>query len=336
MTPDLKNEKHQDFSSLSVLIPVYNSEDTIGKLVRIIIEKFTSLFERIEVILVNDGSIDNSHKCCRELFDQYPQIVKYINLARNFGEHNAVMCGLRYVTCECVAIIDDDFQNPPEEILKLTTKLQEGYDVVYSYYEKKHHHWFRNIGSFFNDLVATRLLKKPKGLYLSSFKVMNLFMARTVIQYEGPFPYLDGLILRSTNHIGTQLCKHNERETGRSNYTLSKLIKLWLSMFTSFSVVPLRFSTIIGFIMSTIGFILAIFFSLSWVFGGIFTQNRIPPGWASIIVSITIFSGIQLLVLGMIGEYLGRLFLTENRQPQFVVRESYENITARVETSHNE
>ncbi len=335
MTDEMRRT-NQKILSLSVLIPVYNSEDTIGKLVDGIVEKFAPLFERLEVILVNDGSMDDSHKCCIELFDQFPQVVKYINLARNFGEHNAVMCGLRSVTSDCVAIIDDDFQNPPEEIIKLANKLQEGYDVVYSSYEKKHHHWLRNLGSSFNDWVATRLLKKPKGLYLSSFKVMNLFLARTVTQYEGPYPYLDGLILRSTSSIGTELCKHSEREVGRSNYTLTKLVRLWLNMFTSFSIVPLRLSAILGFIMSSVGFVMALLFILSWCIGGIFTDKAIPPGWASIIVSVTLFSGIQLLVLGMIGEYLGRLFLTENRQPQFVVRETFQcNQVEKAETNHD-
>lgn len=314
---------NKNISSLSVLIPVYNSEETIGPLVDIIVKKFTPVFEKIEIILVNDGSIDNSHDCAINAASKYPEAVIYINLARNFGEHNAVMCGLRHATCDCVAIIDDDFQNPPDEIIKLINKLKEGYDVVYSYYEKKRHNWFRNLGSAFNDWVATKLLKKPKGLYLSSFKVMNLFLARIVTQYEGPYPYLDGLILRSTSSIGTELCKHNEREVGRSNYTLRKLVRLWLNMFTSFSIVPLRFSTILGFIMSIAGFALALFFIISWSVGGILVSKTIPPGWASLIVSITIFSGIQLLVLGMIGEYLGRLFLTGNRQPQFIVREVF-------------
>jgi len=327
--------QRQKISSLSVVIPVYNSEKTIYALVEVVIETLTSHFERLEVVLVNDGSVDQSHYCAIEAVNKYPNIVKYIKLARNFGEHNSVMCGLRYVTCDCVAIIDDDFQNPPKEILKLVNKLQEGYDVVYSYYSKKHHHWFRNLGSAFNDWMTTKLLKKPKGLYLSSFKVMNKFLVQTVIQYNGPYPYLDGLILRSTCSIGTQLCEHQERKIGQSNYTLPRLIRLWLNMFTSFSVVPLRMSTIFGFIMSFIGLFMSVFFILSWSIGGIFAKGAIPPGWASIIVSITLFSGIQLIVLGVIGEYLGRLFLTENRQPQFVVRETYGIIQQTKEENKN-
>ena len=313
----------QSIATLSVLIPVYNSEATIESLVDTILNELSAHFKKLEIILINDGSIDSSHQCALNAFNKYPDIIKYANLSRNFGEHNAVMCGLRLVTCDYVAIIDDDFQNPPHEILKLISKAQEGHDVVYSYYETKHHHWFRNLGSQFNDWVSTLLLHKPKNLYLSSFKVMNKFLAIAVTQYTGPYPYIDGLILRSTTSIGTQLCEHQEREEGRSNYTLRRLIRLWLNMATSFSIVPLRLSTFLGFFMSAFGFSLALFFIISWSLGGIFAQKDFPSGWASIIVSVTIFSGIQLMVLGMIGEYVGRLFLTENQQPQFIVRESY-------------
>jgi undecaprenyl-phosphate 4-deoxy-4-formamido-L-arabinose transferase len=205
----------------------------------------------------------------------------------------------------------------------MVEKLREGYDVVYSYYEAKKHHWFRNLGSWFNDRIATWLLKKPKGLYLSSFKVMNGFLARTIIEYDGPYPYIDGLILRSTNSIAKVACRHEDRRAGRSNYTLQRLVLLWLNMFTSFSVVPLRVGAFLGMFMSVIGLLLAVFFALSWTYGGILFQQTIPPGWGSTIVVITVFSGVQLCVLGMIGEYLGRMFLTGNRQPQFVARETY-------------
>ena len=154
---------------------------------------------------------------------------------------------------------------------------------------------------------------------------MNRFLVRTVTAYEGPYPYLDALILRSTNNIGVCLCEHQKRESGRSHYTLTRLMRLWLNMSTSTSIVPLRLATILGFAMSFFGFALAVFFLLSWLIEGPMYFENIPRGWASIIVSVTLFSGIQLCTLGMIGEYLGRLFLTQNRHPQFVVRETCEN-----------
>ena len=313
-----------DIGSLSVLIPVYNSANTIGRLVDTLVELMGPHFERLEIVLVNDGSPDNSHEVVLEARERHPGVVRYVRLAKNFGEHNAVMCGLRYTTCDAVVIMDDDFQNPPSEALKLVAKLSEGYDVVYSYYDSKRHHWFRNIGSKFNDRVASALLKKPRNLYLSSFKAMNRFLIDTVVQYGGPYPYLDGLVLRSTSAIGTELCSHAEREDGHSNYNLRRLIRLWLNMFTSFSVTPLRVSAVLGLIMAFSGFLLAVFYMISWQFGGLFVSHEaFPPGWASTIVTITIFGGVQLCVLGMIGEYLGRIFMTQNLQPQYVVREEF-------------
>jgi undecaprenyl-phosphate 4-deoxy-4-formamido-L-arabinose transferase len=312
----------KEINSISIVIPVYNGEKTIGRLVAEVISVLQEKFEKLEIIMVNDGSIDQSHQCILNVKEKYPEVVKYINLARNFGEHNAVICGLRYVTCEHAAIIDDDFQNPPKEIIKLFTKLREGYDVVYSFYDVKKHSWFRNVGSRFHDLIATAILNKPRGLYLSSFKIMTKMVVDAIIQYEGPYPYIDGLILNITSSIGQQLCEHSARIEGKSNYNLRRLVRLWLNMFTNFSVVPLRLASIIGLIMSFFGFLMAIFFFISWYVGGIF-RDVVPPGWASLIICVTIFSGLQMSLLGVIGEYLGRLFLTANRKPQFFIRETF-------------
>lgn len=307
---------------LSVLVPVYNSEQTVGRLVDDVIATLEGRYAEIEMVLVDDGSVDGSDEVLRNAVSRHPGVVRYVRLARNFGEHNAVMCGLHYVTGDCVVIIDDDFQNPPSQIIRLVDKLQEGHDVVFSQYDEKQHSWFRNFGSAFNDWVATRLLKKPKGLYLSSFKTLNRFMIDTVIRYDGPYPYLDGLILRSTSSIGQQLCEHSQREVGQSNYTLARLIRLWMNMFTGFSILPLRIASLLGLLMSMVGFALATFFVVSWMVGGILAEGTIPPGWASLIVTITVFAGLQLSVLGAIGEYLGRVFQTMSRSPQFVVRET--------------
>ena len=307
---------------VSVLIPVFNSEQTVGELIDVVVTTLQPHFEELEIVLVNDGSSDQSHQVICSAVERHAGIVRYVRLARNFGEHSAVMCGLHHVTGDCVAIIDDDFQNPPDQIIGLVEKLAEGYDVVYSFYEQKQHNWFRNLGSSFNDWVATRLLRKPRGLYLSSFKVLNRFLIDKVIEYEGPYPYLDGLVLRSTSAIGQKQCVHSKREVGQSNYTLRRLVRLWLNMSTGFSILPLRVASILGLSMSGIGFLLAMFFVYSWMVGGVFLEE-VPRGWASLIVSITIFAGLQLSVLGMIGEYLGRVFQTINRAPQFVVREVY-------------
>lgn len=313
-----------DQLSLSVVIPVYNSEATIGALVDRVIGALESRFRDLELVLVNDGSADRSHEEVLKAIRKHPGRIRYYRLARNFGEHNAVMCGLRMSTLDAAAIIDDDFQNPPEEIVKLCEKLIEGYDVVYSYYEKKQHNLFRNLGSKFNDIVASWLLRKPRDLYLSSFKVLNRFLIDEITAYQGPFPYVDALILQATTSIGRQKCEHEGRKTGRSNYTFRRLVRLWLNMSTGYSILPLRLATILGFATSLVGVLMAVFFVISRMFGGIFIKQEIPPGWASIIVSVTLLSGLQLFVLGIIGEYLGRLFITQNNSPQSVIRERHE------------
>lgn len=307
--------------SLAVVVPVYNSEGTIGRLIDHIVAGLGGRAGRLEIVLVNDGSGDGSHTAILAAIRRHPGLIRYIQLSRNFGEHNAVMCGLNHVTADTAVIIDDDFQNPPAEILKLVSTLREGFDVVYSYYDTKHHSGFRNFGSRLNDWAATRMLGKPSSLYLSSFKAVNRFVIDTVTRYDGPYPYLDGLILRATRSIGTCLCEHAPRAEGRSNYTLRRLVRLWLNMFTSFSVMPLRVSSLLGLGMALFGFVLAVFYLLSWVYDGLyFDHATFPPGWATLIIAICVFSGIQLCVLGMVGEYLGRVFMTQNRQPQYVVR----------------
>lgn len=298
----------------SIVIPVYNGAKTIARLVDELVSHLCS--RDLEIVLVNDGSDDESHDICIGIFKSYGTVVKYISLARNFGEHNAVMAGLNHVTGDYTIIIDDDFQNPPEEIAKLIDKAVEGdFDVVYSYYGKKEHSLFRNLGSQFNNLVASALLHKPRGLYLSSFKCMNRFAVREVIKYRGPFPYIDGLIWRSTGNVGTVLVRHEKREEGRSNYTMRKLVRLWTNMFVNFSVYPLRMSTFLGIIFSVIGG----FFSVCAIVDKLL-HPEIPMGVTSIVVAILVFSGVQLVMLGFIGEYLGKLFLTDNQTPQYVER----------------
>ncbi|WP_457619047.1 glycosyltransferase family 2 protein [Lutibacter sp.] len=299
---------------LSVIIPVYNGAKTIEALVENLENELASKFN-LELVLVNDGSpSDNSATVC-ETLTHNKEWIKFIDLSGNFGEHNAVMAGLNYCTGDMAVIIDDDFQNPPSEIIKLVEELNQGYDVVYSYYQKKQHSFLRNLGSKFNDLIANTLIQKPKKLYLSSFKAINRFVINEIIKYKGPYPYIDGLILRFTRNYSTVLVKHNAREEGKSGYTIHKLISLWLNMFTNFSILPLRIATILGFVVAILGLLAAIVFILQKL------QNpALPAGWTSIIVTLLMISGVQLFTIGMLGEYLGRLFLKDNGNPQFVVR----------------
>ena len=296
---------------LSVVVPVYFAGERIRRLVRAVLETFEG--QEIEIVLVNDGSTDDTESHCIAAADEHPE-VKFISLRRNFGEHNAVICGLNYVTGDYVAIIDDDFQNPPEEIKKLLA-LAEQYDVVYSRYPVKKHHWFRNLGSRFNDRVATAMLGKPKDLYLSSFKVIAKPVVDEVIKYRGPFPYIDGLILRATQSITSVEVEHLSRDEGQSSYTLGKLVNLWLNMFINFSIKPMRYLTFLGFCVAGLSFVLGVYFMIDKII-----NPSVPLGWTSTIASIFFVGGLQFVFLGLIGEYLGKQYLDQNKTPQWVVK----------------
>jgi polyisoprenyl-phosphate glycosyltransferase len=301
---------------ITVCIPVYNGAKTIAALVGEIFKELTPHY-RIEIVLVNDYSRDNSDDVCKELA-RTNDFVKYISLRKNFGEHNAVMCALNYATGDYVVIVDDDFQNPPHEIRTLVEEARKGYDVVYSAFREKHHNRFRNLGSGFNDRVATWLLGKPPDLYLSSFKAISGEMVKKIICYKGPSPYIDGLILRETRSISSVVVQHDERREGQSNYTLTKLLALWLNMFINFSIMPLRLFSLFGVFVILFSFIAAVIFII---------QKLLDPGsemgWTSVMVSILFFSGVQIVFLGLIGEYIGKNYLHANGTPQWVVKEEH-------------
>ena len=307
---------------VSIVIPVYNGARTISPLVK---RLFDVLHDHdLQIVLVNDGSPDNSDQVCREIQSAHAEAITYVRLAKNFGEHNAVMAGLRHARGDYVVIMDDDFQNPPEEVTRLIDHAVQGdYDVVYTYYARKQHHWFRNLGSRLNSLVASSMLDKPRDLYLSSFKCLNRFVVREITKYEGPFPYIDGLALRATRHIGKIEVRHDPRREGRSNYTLRKLVHLWLNMFVNFSVIPLRVSTLVGLLLSGVGFLLGLAVLVEKLL-----NPGVPIGWSSVVIAVVLFSGVQLVMLGLVGEYLGRLFLSTNQTPQFVIREVLDGAAA--------
>ena len=300
--------------ALSIVIPVYNGASSITDLVRAL--ESLPIGGGHEIVLVNDGSVDDSLAVCRGLFDSARVPMTIVSLARNFGEHNAVMAGLRHSNGEHVITMDDDLQNPPEEVLRLLAFAQRnGKEVVYTYYDDKQHAVWRNIASRLANRVADFVLDKPRGLYLSSFRCMTAFVAREIIRYDGPFPYVDGLILQVTHDIDRLLVTHQPRAAGNSNYTVRRLLRLWINMFVNFSVMPLRISTVTGFALSAFGAV-----GVAMAVGEALLFSP-PPGWASLMAAVLLLSGVQLLILGIIGEYLGRLYLTANYRPQSVVKE---------------
>ena len=299
--------------TLSVVIPVYGGAPTLATLVDGLIEALAGV--PLEIVLVNDASPDDSEQVCLDLVASHPETVVYAALARNVGEHNAVMAGLRIAGGELVVTMDDDLQNPPSEVPRLLREARLGCDAVYAQFAKKQHHWLRNLGSRFNDRVATVLLGKPPNLYLSTFRCLSRFLVDEIVRYDGPYPYVDGLILRSTSRIGTVVVHHERRSAGESGYTLSKLLNVWLNMSTSFSILPLRVVVAIGLMMALAGAAFGVA-----VIAEKILRPDIALGWASLMTAVIVFSGIQLIVIGTIGEYVGRLLLTVNRTPQSVIR----------------
>jgi len=305
-------------TKVSLVIPVFNAATSISSLVSKLFEEIPEKYNT-EIVLVNDYSSDNSHNECLALYHKFKGRIKYLSLARNFGEHNAVMAGLNKAGGDYTVIMDDDFQNPVSEVVKLIGfAVANDYDVVYTYYDEKKHNWWRNWGSRLNNYMASLLLKKPKALYLSSFKCMNRFLVNEVIKYELPYPYVDGLVLRATANIGTLKVLHENRKQGKSGYTLRKLLKLWSNMFTSFSVIPLRISIYMGLFFAATGLLFGLYSVIEH-----FMVPGLPRGFSLTITAIFTFAGIQLISLGMIGEYIGRIFLSQNKQPQYTIKNEY-------------
>jgi glycosyltransferase involved in cell wall biosynthesis len=241
--------------------------------------------------------------------------VTFVEHARNYGEHNAVMTGLRYARGAYVITMDDDLQNPPHEVVRLYDHARRnGLDVVYTRYAEKQHAAWRNLGSRLANRMADVLLDKPKGLYLSSFRCMSRLAVDSILLYDGPYPYVDGLLVQVTDRLGSIEVMHLPRAHGRSNYNLRRLLRLWLSLALNFSILPLRLSVFLGLIMGTIGFAGAVFVMFESLL------ERPPAGWASTMVVVLLLSGVQLVMLGILGEYVGRVFLTANHKPQGVVR----------------
>jgi undecaprenyl-phosphate 4-deoxy-4-formamido-L-arabinose transferase len=299
---------------LSIVVPVYRGAATVGRLVEAL--SALSVEGGLEIVLVNDGSPDNSGEVCRALVANARVPVTLVEHARNYGEHNAVMTGLRHARGDFIITMDDDLQNPPEEVVKLYDHTRKGgFDVVYTRYAEKKHEGWRNLGSRFANQVADWLLDKPKGLYLSSFRCISRMVARAIVRYRGPYPYVDGLIMQVTQRIGSIEVAHLARAEGRSNYTLRRLVRLWLNLATNFSLLPLRLAVFMGVAMAALGALGATIV----IFEALF--NEPPPGWASTMVVTLLVAGVQFFMLGILGEYVGRVFLTANRKPQGVVRE---------------
>ena len=300
---------------VSFVIPCYKSAVTIGKVVEEINTKMAQIEKySYEIILVNDCSPDNTFAVIRQLCDSDKRIIG-VDHAKNFGQHAALMDGMHFATGDIVVCLDDDGQTPADEVDKLLAKIEDGYDVVYASYDTKKHSSFRNFGSKVNQKMTEVMLGKPKELYISSYFAAKRFVIDEMLKYSGAYPYLIGLVLRTTKNICNVSVTHRDRMAGNSGYSMKKLLGLWMNGFTSFSIMPLRFASYAGVASAFAGFIYAIYIVIS----KIINPNRML-GWSSTMAVILILGGLILLVLGLIGEYVGRIYICLNNSPQYVVR----------------
>ncbi len=305
--------------ALSFVIPLYRSAETIGAVVKDI--EALEIEGGHEIILVNDGSEDRTGEVCRGLVANARVPITLIEHARNYGEHNAVLTGWRQASGAHIVNLDDDGQNPPAEAARLWREAtRTGRDVIFGHYKEKRHSFWRNLGSRFTNRMTDWALDKPHGFYLSSFRCVTKFVADQVVHYAGPYPYIDGLILQVTQRIGSIEVRHEARQAGQSTYTLRRLIRLWLSAWINFSVLPLRVATVLGLLLAIAGLGALVLVFILWV-------RDIGPehGFGWIMAGLLVFSGTQLLLLGLIGEYIGRMFLTISQRPQAVVRDVVSN-----------
>lgn len=303
-------------SEISYVIPCYRSKDTLPD----VVDEIRNTMElhrnyEYEIVLVNDCSPDDTYTVIKQMALEDENIIA-IDMAKNFGQHAALMAGMREASGDCIVCIDDDGQTPVDEVFKLIDKLDEGYDVVYAAYENKKHSGFRNFGSRLNSKMTEWLLDKPKELYISSYFAARRYVVDEIIKYVNPFPYVMGLVLRTTKNITCVPVTHRARVNGKSGYTLMKLLNLWVNGFTAFSVKPLRIATFTGVFSAILGFGYAVYAFINKLF-----NPAAPLGWASTIIILLILGGMILFVLGIMGEYIGRMYISMNSSPQYVIRE---------------
>jgi len=301
---------------VSFVIPCYRSALTIEKVVNEIQNVMDKLQKySFEIILVNDCSPDDTFEVITKLCEENNNICG-VNLAKNFGQHAALMAGFHQVTGDILVCLDDDGQTPADEVGKLLAEIEAGQDVVYARYDHKKHSMFRNFGSWVNEKMLQFLLGKPKELFVSSYFAARRFIVDEMLRYENAYPYVIGLVLRSTKKIVNVSVSHREREIGTSGYTLGKLLGLWFNGFTAFSTKPLRIATASGTVFAGLGFLYALYTIIKK-----FVNPAVPMGFSSIMSAILIIGGLILLVLGLVGEYIGRMYICMNNAPQFVVRD---------------
>ena len=303
---------------LSIVVPVYRSEDCLGALISAISDALAPSGHTYEVVLVNDGSPDGSWNVIQDLCARNRNVVG-IDLRRNFGQDNAILTGLRVARGRYIAIMDDDLQHDPRYLPPLLEKIQEGDDVVYAHFRVKLQSGWKNLGSWFNGKVAEWVIDKPKSVYLSPYKIISSDVAALICNYDGPDPYVDGLLFQITSRISHVPAEHQPRFSGRSTYTFWKSVRVWARLAFSFSVKPLRIVSLCGFAFAGLGLTLTLVVVLYRL---LFPEDfpAVAVGWASLMVAALVIGGIQMIFFGVLGEYTGRTYLKVNNKPQTAIR----------------
>lgn len=303
-------------SKISFVIPCYRSEKTLGGVVVEIMDTMQTMPQYdYNIILVNDCSPDDTYGVIKGLSRKYDNI-SGISLARNFGQHAALMAGLRRADGDIAVCLDDDGQTPANEVGKLLDAIEKGSDVVYASYENKKHNAFRNFGTLMNDLMTRAMLGKPKELHITSYFAAKRFVVDSMLEYENSYPYIIGLVLRATRNITNVPVTHRSREVGTSGYTMKKLLGLWFNGFTAFSILPLRIATVTGVIFAAAGFLYGIYTIIKK-----FVNPIVLLGFSSMMAALVFIGGMLMIMLGLIGEYIGRIYISINNSPQYVIRE---------------
>ena len=302
---------------VSFIIPCYRSEKTIEDVINEIEGAMDMLvLYSYEIILVNDCSPDNTWQKICELVKEHDEIRGY-NLAKNFGQHAALMAGFNEAKGDIIVCLDDDGQTPADEVGKLLYQIEKGADVVYARYGHKQHNLFRNFGSAMNEWMAHVMLGKPKDLYVSSYFAARRFVVDEMVKYKSSYPYVIGLVLRTTRNIVNVDVTHRARTVGSSGYTFSKLMALWINGFTAFSIKPLRIGTMMGGLIACFGFLYGIY----TIIKKLLYPDLPIVGFSALMSMMTFMSGMIMIMLGLVGEYIGRIYISQNNNPQYVIRD---------------
>ena len=306
---------------ISYIIPCYKSENTLSDVINELNSTMEQMIDQYdyEIICINDGSPDNTWNVIQRLCS-LNKCMTGINFSKNFGQHAALMAGLNNSKGDIVICLDDDGQTPANEAYKLIEAIEDGADAAYARYEHKKHSVFRNFGTAMNEWMAHVMIGKPKELFVSSYFAVRRFVVDEMCKYKGSYPYVIGLVLRTTRNIVNVDVNHRAREVGSSGYTFGKLIKLWMNGFTAFSIQPLRIATLSGSILAVLGFIYGIYTIIKKMVLG--DQLDVLPLGFSALMSVMVFmGGILMLMVGMAGEYIGRSYISLNNDPQYVIRD---------------